>query len=207
MANRLDVNAKVRGIVLVVSLSVTCGLSQEVCAVEGVATGTVVDWDTRAPLANAYVLAVYREPRVVQGVSRDSRCVKTLGMYTGPDGRFSFPLERMDGYSPYVFRAIASGYYAGIIRGADGRAWLKRTSNYLDIQILMRKQDPKNPSFQYSSGDEYCEHAPSPKDAAAGTEFMRVELREMMRYEASAEVIEGIRRDIAEREAHEGVIK
>jgi hypothetical protein len=121
-------------------------------------------------------------------------------MYTGSDGRFSFPLESMDGYSPDVFYAIAPGYYGSVVRGSDGHAWFKRTArDYVDLQVSLRKQDPLHPDFGYSSGEEYCKGAVTQKDRAAGTEFMRVKLHEMMRYGGSAEAIADLKGIVGER--------
>jgi hypothetical protein len=173
-----------------------------------VATGTVIDEQTNAPIGGAFVMAVYRDRQANDGPFGVGRCLKTLGLYTGADGRFSFPLERVDGYSPYVFRAIAPGYYGGVVRSSDGRAWFKKTEkDYVDVLISMRKQDAMHPNFLYSSGDEFCDPTSAPKDGAAATEFMRVKLREMTQYGASAGALAALKGAIEQREAREGTSK
>jgi hypothetical protein len=192
-------NAKYVGALLVV-----CGLCDATWGAGSLATGTVVDALTHAPLDHAYVLAAYHQPRTSGGIVFDSWCVKTLGVYTGSDGRFSFPLERMDGYSPYVFTAIKSGYYGSFVRASDGTAWRKRSAkDYTELLVMLRKQDPNDLNFVYSGGDEYCEHAAKAKDAAAGTEFLRIEFADLERYGVLPERAEERRKIIKDREERE----
>lgn len=197
--------ATIGKVAIAIAISALCALPQWVHADGKQTTGIVVDEDTKAPLAGAYVLAAYHQPRRVQGTLVDTSCVKLMGMYTGADGRFSFPLERLDGYSPLTFLAIAPGYYAGVPRRADGSDWEDRTlKDYTDLRMYMRRQDPANPNFQYSSGDEYCDHTKTPGEGAAGTEFIRAKVREMTRLGAPPQVIERLQQTIAARQAREG---
>src|SRR4051812_9383058 len=68
-------------------------------------TGTILDATTKAPLADAYVLAIYEESFRDNAVSAN-HCAKVKGMYTGPDGKFRFPVEKLNGISPGMVQAI-----------------------------------------------------------------------------------------------------
>jgi hypothetical protein len=73
-------------------------------------TGAVLDNETKQPIEGAYVVAVYKK-RVAGPAAIFSYCFKTKGMYTAQDGRFHFPVEKLDGYSPYSVDAIKTGFF------------------------------------------------------------------------------------------------
>lgn len=151
-------------------------------------TGTVYDAVTKQPIEGAYVFASYREP-----VGVNSRCYKTRGMYTGKDGKYHFPIERLGGLSPFLTSAIKPGYYRGPWEPAKPEVWQRQdASSYADRNLYLNPQDPAKPNLHIGSGEEYCFGARTREDAAAGSAFLKIEIEERRRYGASPEVIEAM---------------
>src|SRR5450759_1147278 len=73
-------------------------------------TGNVRDKETKEPLEGAYVVAIYYIREASAGVG-SFNCQKTKGMYTGKDGKFHFPIEKLNNLSPGEVTAIKPGYY------------------------------------------------------------------------------------------------
>jgi hypothetical protein len=159
-------------------------------------TGTVLDSATMQPIEGAYVVASYQVP-VVGPAASTSWCVKTRGMHTGKDGKFRFPVEKLDGYSPVWASAIKPGYYRGRPLPPDPVAWKKQSAEaYSGRDLLLNPQDPTRPQFKYGSGDEFCNHAATRQDASAGVEFLRIELSEYIRLGAGQQGINATRKMI-----------
>jgi hypothetical protein len=149
-------------------------------------TGTVYDAATKQPIEGAYVFASYREP-----VGVNSRCYKTRGMYTGKDGKYHFPIDKLDGYSPWFTSAIKPGYYFGSFDAPNREVWQRQdASSYADRNLYLIPQDPAKPNLRIGSGEEFCTGAHTKDDAAAGAQFLQLELREYIRYGAGAEQID-----------------
>jgi hypothetical protein len=73
-------------------------------------TGRVLYEDTKEPIEGAYVLAVYEKVDLGwAGASRN--CIKTKGMTTGKDGKFNFPIDKLDGNSPSQAFAIKPDHF------------------------------------------------------------------------------------------------
>ena len=105
-------------------------------------TGTVYDAVTKQPIEGVYVFASYREP-----VGVNSRCYKTRGMYTGKDGKYRFPIEKLDGYSPWFTSAIKPGYFFGSFDTPKRDVWNRQdASSYADRNLYLIPQDPAKPS-------------------------------------------------------------
>ncbi len=150
-------------------------------------TGVVLDAETREPIERAFVVATYLEERPVpfkEGLKVDV-CVRTRGMYTGKDGRYHFPVERLDRGSPLMPNAIKPGYY---LKSADfpdenSEAWRKQLpAAYQNRNIYLQKQDPVNPTLRFGDGDEQCWAPKSPEAAAAGIDYMNIELSQIRKY-------------------------
>lgn len=152
-------------------------------------TGTVFDAVTKQPIEGAYVFASYRED-VGPEPAYKSRCVKTRGMYTGKDGKYHFPIDKLDGQSPWLTSAIKPGYYFRSFDVPTREAWRKQdASTYSNMHVYLIPQDPAKPSFLIGSGEEHCYAARTKEDAAAAAKFLKLEVQELIRYGASEQVV------------------
>ncbi len=145
-------------------------------------TGTVYDADTKEPLEGAFVVAPYKIFRGGIGAS-GTFCVKTKGMYTGRDGKYHFPVEKLDGRNPYSADAIKPGYYLDDSVLPDPKVWAKQTAAaYSGRDIFLKKQNPSKPHWTFSGeGDEVCTEARTREAAAAGVTFMKLKYEEQVR--------------------------
>ncbi len=139
-------------------------------------TGTVFDDDTKEPIEGAFAIAVYEIVR--SGLAATARrCVKTKGMFTGKDGRFSFPVEKRDGNSPSRVLAIKTGFYDYRGTQVPPDVYRKQTREaYTDRHIYLKKQDPKDPKYVY--GFSRCEEPESEAAIEAAVKFMEIKIAE-----------------------------
>lgn len=147
-------------------------------------TGIVTDKDSGRPIEGAYAVASYYEEGRAPGVTKQL-CRKTKGMVTGPDGKFSFPVEKRDGLSPAFVTAIKPGYYIQYTEYPD-------TTPYSNRRVLLKKQDERNPEFLYQSGDQVCTSAKSSADVTASVRFLEIERQERIRLHDSQGTIESV---------------
>jgi hypothetical protein len=160
-------------------------------------TGTVIDAETKQPIDRAYVLASYKVVRSGLATTK-SFCVKTLGMYTGPDGKYRFPVERLDGVSPLSTNAIKPGYYLDRFDIPDLATWRRQGPDlYANRNIYLKKQDPAHPIFRFGDTEENCDEAANADALAPALRFIETELAEEKRLGASKQGIE----------AHEDLIR
>jgi hypothetical protein len=153
-------------------------------------TGSVIDAETKQPIDHAYVLASYKVVRSGLAATK-SFCVKTLGMYTGPDGRYQFPVERLDGLSPLSTNAIKPGYYFDKVDFPDPAMWRhQRPEAYANRNIYLRKQDPARPSFGFSDNEENCDEPANADALAPAIKFIEMEIAEEKRLGAPKRGIE-----------------
>lgn len=173
------------------------GLSQAVNAdirrIDFELTGRVLDFTTKQPIEGAYVIASYFEPYPGFG-SAGARCVKARGMYTGKDGRFHFPVEKRDGYSPLSVDAIKSDYQYAPSEPVKPEKWRKQNASaYSDRILYLTAQDPAKPNFHFGVGFETCETAETREGAAASVVFLKISLKELIKYGALKQNIDGCR--------------
>ena len=157
--------------------------------------GTVYDNVTKQPIEGAYVVAIYRE-QVVSMAAMSSWCVKTLGMYTGKDGKFRFPVENRKGNSPLYAGAIKPDYFNGSRVFPPEDVWKKQGKEaYSGRDIYLIPQDPLKPDLSFGNGEEFCDRARTREDAAAGAQFLKIKLKEYEKYRADnrgREAVEGM---------------
>ncbi|MBL0142911.1 MAG: hypothetical protein IPP91_12620 [Betaproteobacteria bacterium] len=159
-------------------------------------TGTVYDTTTKQPIEGAYVVALYYKS-IVGPAAMAIWCVKTRGMYTGKDGTFHFPVEKLDGDSPLSVNAIKPGYYSDrpVVPSPEVRKKQGREA-YTGRDLPLILQNPAKPEFRFGSGDVFCNHAETKQDAAAGVEFLKIELAEFIQLGADEKTIQVTRRMI-----------
>jgi hypothetical protein len=155
-------------------------------------TGTILDADTLQPIDGAYVLASYKAV-LTDNVSARAFCMKTLGTFSGRDGRYKFPVEKLDGYSPFFINAIKPDYY--LVRfdmpDPDSRAWLQqRPETYANRNIYLKKQDAAHPSFHFANHEEVCDRAKG-EDLSPALRFIEMEIAEEKRLGAPANGVRG----------------
>jgi hypothetical protein len=154
-------------------------------------TGRVYDEATKEPIEGAYVVALYYEG-VVGPAAMTKRCKRAKGMYTGKDGMFHFPVEKLDGLSPGMVMAIKPSYFSlwPVIPRDD--VWKKQGKEaYSGRDLPLQKQDPQKPSWQMGHGDVYCTGAEWREDVEAAIEFLRLRLDEERRLGLATQRIEG----------------
>jgi hypothetical protein len=145
-------------------------------------TGTVLDVDTKQPIEGAFVVASYKIQRSSLAATA-SFCVKTKGMYTGKDGKYHFPVEKLDGRNPFSTNAIKPGYFWKDTELPESALWKKQNAAaYSGRDIYLKKQDPANLNWHFSDGEEVCDEAPTREAAAAGIEFLKLKLAEKIQY-------------------------
>ncbi len=156
-------------------------------------TGTVRDETTNQAIEGAFVLASYREMKSGLAATT-SKCVKTRGMYTGKDGKYRFPVERLDGRSPYEVSAIKTGYFRGRVEFPNNETWAKQGREaYSGRDLFLKVQDPAKPEYLFGFEDYFCDSARTRQDAAASIEFLKIELSETTRLGAKQRGIDAIR--------------
>jgi hypothetical protein len=144
-------------------------------------TGRVYDEATKGPIEGAYVVALYYEG-VVGPAAMTKRCKRAKGMYTGKDGTFHFPVEKLDGLSPGMVMAIKPGYFSLWVTLPPDDAWKKQGKEaYSGRDTPLQKQDPQKPSWQLGHGDVYCTGAEWREDVEAAIDFLKIRLAEVKR--------------------------
>jgi len=144
-------------------------------------TGRAYDDATKEPIEGAYVVALYYEG-VVGPAAMTKRCKRAKGMYTGKDGTFHFPVEKLDGLSPGMVMAIKPGYFSLWVTLPPDDVWKKQSKEaYSGRDTPLQKQDPQKPSWQLGHGDVYCTGADWREDVEAAIEFLKIRLAEVKR--------------------------
>lgn len=164
-------------------------------------TGTVRDKETKEPLEGAYVVATYD---VLEGNFAVSafQCKKTRGMFTGKDGKFHFPVEKLNGLNPSDVTAIKPGYYGATRVFPTSQAHRAQSAEaYTGRDHYLTKQNPDKPEFRFGDGQEGCGHAEYREDVEASIRFLKIELAELERLGSDLRSIKGVKDKIARREA------
>ena len=142
-------------------------------------TGQVLDFDTKEPIEGAYALAVYE--KVDFGFAASARyCVKTKGMTTGKDGRFHFPIDKLDGNSPVEVVAIKGDYYFRRKETVSPESWKKQNKEtYSNRNVYLKRQDPVQPDFHF--GYDKCGRPESLDAIQANIQFLNIKKAEVTR--------------------------
>jgi hypothetical protein len=153
-------------------------------------TGMVMDADTKKPLEGVYVVAVYMGGGLSLAGSA-AWCEKTLGMTTQADGKFHFPARDEKGRTPQYPVAIKPGYaYAGYQITNESQVTSDRKLYFTDQNVLLAPQDPAKPQLNFVSNKVTCSRAATKGEAAAGIEFLKLQLVEFSKYGMPQNVIE-----------------
>ena len=188
---------------LICAALVSCARSEKPELIDFELTGRVLDKETNQPVEGAYAIAIYKGV-VASSAGVASHCVKTKGMYTGKDGKFRFPVEKRDGYSPWNVEAITvdHSHWTTDIK-PDRIHHLQRAEAYTDRNVYMVKQDPLNPSY-FGGGDVYCVHAKNKEDAAASVEYYKVKKMQYLKYHRGQSALDSIDESIQRLETLDG---
>jgi hypothetical protein len=143
-------------------------------------TGQVLSKATKEPIEGAYVLAVYE--KVDLGIAGAARhCYKTKGMLTGKDGKFHFPIDKLDGNSPHMVHAIKPDYFLSDWELPSDEVWKAMGKEaFTNRHVYLTKQDVAKPSFQH--GFEDCQRPDSIEAIDAAVQFMQIEINEVTKY-------------------------
>ena len=156
-------------------------------------TGRVYDDATKEAIEGAYVVALYYEG-VVGPAAMTKRCKRAKGMYTGKDGTFHFPVEKLDGLNPGMVMAIKPGYFSLWVTLPPDDVWKKQGKEaYSGRDTPLQKQDPQKPSWQLGHGDVYCTGAEWREDVEAAIEFLKLKLAEERRMGARKQGLGALR--------------
>ena len=157
-------------------------------------TGIVFDQDTKQPIEGAYVLAIY-EASGGSWAGTNNWCIKTKGMTTAKDGRYHFPVEKLDNKSPAKIAAIKADYYLfSSLAPSEALQQAQSKETYTNRDVYLKRQAVGKQEFQYGPPERYCTRAKSIEDAAAAAAFFRLELNEYIKYKLSDEAIKNIRK-------------
>jgi hypothetical protein len=140
-------------------------------------TGTVRDATTRAPIAGAYVMAVYYQSGGELFAHSARWCFRTRGMYTGNDGRYRFPAE---GDGPPELKAIKPDYFEKErLRWVTERHWYG-DSEVQSPDLFLQRQDPAAPTPTRSFD---CDRPTRSEDALANIEYLNISLANAEKYD------------------------
>jgi hypothetical protein len=186
-------------IALSFSTLVSCGEK----AIDFEFTGTVYDQGTKQPIEGAYVIATYKDVVVSSG-GVASHCVKTKGMYTVKDGKFHFPVEKLDWRSPSVVVAIHVDYVNGAaVPKPTGNDRKQNAAAYSARDIYMVKQDPKNPDY-LGNADVHCVHAKNKADAAASVVYYKIRKSQYVKFNRGQSALDSMDESIQRLESLDG---
>ncbi len=142
--------------------------------------GQVLDAETAQPIEGGYALLVYLGAGGGPAGHTSSWCVRTRGMYTGKDGKFSFPVDNRGGGHPNIVHAIKSGYFLDVAATAAYNTKKRKHDTPEKWDVLLKKQDPAKPSFQFGFQD--CERPESEAAIEAALNFMSIAVMEEKKY-------------------------
>ena len=156
-------------------------------------TGTVLDRETRQPVEGAFVVAIY-SGAAASPAAVAIFCTKTKGMYTGKDGKFRFPIEKLNNRSPGDVMAIKPGYFGNERKIPPGYIQRAQTAEtYTGRDVYLTKQNPDKPEFRFGEVEVRCERATNKADVTPSIEFLKIKLAESIRLDAKTQGLDAIK--------------
>jgi len=126
-------------------------------------------------------------------------CKKTKGTYTNKDGKYRFPVERLDSLSPHDVTAIKPGYYGNeraVPTIKQQRA--QSVDTYSNRDIYLVKQSAERPELRFfGDAQERCTHAESRDEIEASIQFLKIKKAEVERLGGESWRIRDIGQDIS----------
>jgi hypothetical protein len=129
----------------------------------------VYDASTKAPMKGVYVLAEYRRAGSVGLSHSASTCVDTKGMYTGPDGKFEFPV--VEGMVPIIY-VISLDYFDDISKRPIAKKFEFFGYRYVlskDFAMSRRKI-----GADFDAAYVLCEQPRNPDASRANIEYLKM---------------------------------
>ena len=148
--------------------------------------GVVYDSSTGRPLEGVYVMAEYREGGGTLFGHAGSWCVKTAGMYTGADGKFSLPASTRT----TLLHPIKVGFVL------DRSKTFAAHEEHGGHDFFMMPNLPDNP--QQTLYVE-CGRPEKPADIAANIEYLEILALERRKYRGNSDLIDGSIHDLRQK--------
>ena len=126
----------------------------------------VIDSNTGKPMEGAFVLAVYNESGGTLFGHSSSWCVRTKGVWTGADGRFTFPKGKPN--NPHLY-AVKEGYVLNSYREPSPRREGEKPAEFRYL-YLDRHGESKIKSSQFI----ICERPSTRQDADANITYLKL---------------------------------
>jgi hypothetical protein len=135
-----------------------------------VVEGIVIDSKTGKPMEGAFVLAVYNESGGTLFGHSSSWCVRTKGVWTGPDGRFTFPKGKPN--NPHLY-AVKEGYVLNPYLESKPRKEGEKPAEFRQLHL-----DRLGESRIDSSDFIICERPATRQDVEANITYLKLLYKE-----------------------------
>ncbi len=144
-------------------------------------SGQVIDFATKKPMANVYVLAEYSRGGSTPFGHSARWCFKTRGLRTGPDGTFSFPLEKDTSMRILATAPDSVDVFSPRIQSVS--TWLGEKRVDSPNVFMAKRGTGQDERLDIIS----CGRPESIAAATANIEFLELILVETRKYESSGE--------------------
>jgi hypothetical protein len=169
MRTTLNVRCKIPALLLTAALTCTPIHAMSIFGPK-VVEGMVIDSKTGKPMEGAFVLAVYNESGGTLFGHSSSWCVRTKAVWTGPDGRFTFPKGKPN--NPYLY-AVKEGYVLNSYLEPSPRKEGEKPAEFRYLH-LERHGESKIKSSQFI----ICERPVTRQDVEANITYLKLLSRE-----------------------------
>jgi hypothetical protein len=137
----------------------------------------VYDAVTKAPMQGVYMLAEYRKAGSDGVAHSASVCVDTKGMYTGPDGKFEFPI--IDGMAPIIY-GITEDYFDDV-----GKREITTKYELFGYRYVLSKDFAmarRQKGGYFDAAYVLCDQAWTSEAAKANREYLKIYKRAREKY-------------------------